>query len=116
MPAQFQGLFSPLALRSVTGVTLANPALFYTIGAPLERPVRIIKFDNLTDQNVFISMNGVQAWTVVPAGAFLLLDCSTNKTAVEDFFVSENSQFWANAAVAPTMGSVYLTAIGSRDS
>ena len=115
MPAQFQGLFSPLALRSVTGVTLANPVLFYEIGDPLERPARIIKIDNLTNENVFISMNGVQAWTVVPAGGFLLLDCSTNKTSVEDFFVSEGAQFWANAAVAPTSGSVYLTAIGSRD-
>jgi hypothetical protein len=115
MAVQFQGLFSPLALRSVTGVTLANPALFYEIGDPLERPARIIKIDNLTDKDVFISMNSVQAWTVVPAGGFILLDLSTNKTSVENFMVPEGAQFWANAASAPTSGSVYVTAIGSRD-
>ena len=115
MAVQFQGLFSPMELRSVTGPTLANPALFYTIGAPLERPARVLKWDNLTDQNVFISVNGVQAFTIIPSGAFFLLDLSTNKTAVEDFFCSEGTQFWANAAVAPLTGSVYLTAIGSKD-
>lgn len=114
MAVAYQGLFSPMALRSVTGATLVNPGLFYEIGAALERPARILKFDNLTNQTVFISFNGVQAFTVIPSGGFLLLDVSTNKTAVEDFMVTEGAQFWANSAVAGT-GSVYLTAIGSRD-
>lgn len=115
MAVQFQGLFSPLALRSVTGVTLANPLLFYAIGDPLERPARIIKIDNTCNEDVFISMNAVQPWCIIPGGSFLLLDLSTNDTSVEGFMIAEGAQFWAQALVAPTEGSVYVTAIGSRD-
>lgn len=115
MSVEFQGVFSPLALRSVTGVTLANPALFYKIGDPLERPARLLKFDNLTNQDVFLSMNGVDAFTVIPAGGFFLPDVATNSTQAANFLVAEGTQFWANAAVAPASGSVYVTAIGSRD-
>ncbi len=105
--------FSPLTLRSVTGVTLANPALFYAIGVPLEAECRIIKFDNLTNVDVFISRNGVTAFTIIPTGGFLLLDITANKSNLQGLFIEKGAQFWANAAVAPTSGSVYVSAFTS---
>lgn len=105
--------FFPLPLRSVTGVTLANPALWYPIGNPLERPCRIVKFDNLTDQDVTVSFNGVDAFTILPSGGFMLLDITSNKSNLVELVVEEQTQFYAQAASAPITGSVYVTAIAT---
>lgn len=116
MASPLSTLFYPLELRSVLGSALANPALYYEIGDPLELPCRIIKFDNLTNQTVFISMNGVIPFTVIPSGGFFLIDITANKSVQDELTVSKETQFWANASVVPTSGSVYVTAIAAASS
>lgn len=103
-----------LPLRSVAGTTLANPALWYEIGDELQASCRMVKFDNLTNRDVLISANGVEAFTILPTGGFLLLDITANKTNIDGLFVDQGQQFYAQASVAPTSGSVYITALSTR--
>lgn len=102
-----------LPLRSIAGAALVNPALYYEIGDPLEAEVRLLKFDNLTNREVFISVNGVDAWTVLPKRGFFVVDITANKSQIDGLYANEGTQFWANAGVVPTTGSVYITALSS---
>jgi len=104
----------PLPLRSVVGTTLVNTGLFYRIGNPLEKEGRIVKIDNLTDQTVFISCDGITQWTVIPSGGFFVIDIATNQSHSNGLFVDALTQFWAQPLVVPTQGSVYITVISSR--
>lgn len=106
--------FFPLALRSLTGTNIVAPGTYYAIGDELERECRLLKFDNLTDQNVLISSNGVDAWTIIPTGGFFVIDVTTNKSNLTELLVDKGTQFYATTpAVSPTSGSVYVTAISS---
>lgn len=114
MASNIQQRIRYLPLRSVLGTSLANPALWYEIGDALEDSCRLVKFDNLTNQNVLISANGVDAFTIIPTGGFLLLDITANKSNIDGLFVDAFTQYYAKAAVAPTSGSVYVTALSTR--
>lgn len=103
----------PLPLRSIVGSTINNPALYFKIGNPLEDQVRLIKFDNFTDKNIVISVDGQTDWTILGAGSFFLLDISTNQTGINGLFIDAGTQFWAKSASTPTTGSVYITSVSS---
>lgn len=103
----------PLALRSVLGTSMVTPGIFYRIGNPIEREGRIIKIDNLTDQHAFISLNGVDAFTIIPSGGFFVIDIATNDSNRNGLYCDALTQFWASTAVLPTTGSVYITTISS---
>ena len=105
----------PLPLRSILGSTINNPALFFKIGDPLEDQVRLIKFDNLTDKNIFISTSAASTgiFTIIAAGSFFLLDISTNQTGINGLFIDAGTQFYASSASTPSTGSLYITSISS---
>ncbi len=104
----------PLPIRSVLGTSLVDVGLFYRIGNRLEKEGRIIKIDNLTNESVFISIDGTTAFTIIPSGGFFVIDIATNQSHSNGLFVDALTQFWAQPLVTPTEGSVYITAISSR--
>jgi len=77
-------------------------------GAEITHTVRAFKIVNLTDGNMFISLDGKNNQIYVPAGSFTLYDISSNRQVVQNFTLQSLSQFYIAYDTAPTMNSVYL--------
>lgn len=72
---------------------------FQAFSAALSFPAAIIIFDNQSDQDVSISVDGTNTWRTFEAGDALVLDCTTNKTdQANDLKVSEGTLFYASSA------------------
>lgn len=57
-----------------------------------------------------ISFDGAVDHVVIAAKSFLLLDCTTNKSNPEGFFVTTGTIIYAKELTgAPTLGSIYVT-------
>lgn len=83
------------------------------IGAAFANPVRMLMIDNLTDQNVIISFDGINDHTIVAAHSGKVLDYASNKMAPADHLeqaVGERVYVKA-VSVLPTLGSVYVSVI-----
>ena len=93
----------------------AITAAYAAVGAALDSPVRIFCLSNLTNQDVYFSIDGVTDQFIVPAGSFKLIDVSTNRTTIENFFLQQGVVFYARTVgvVNPTSGSVYIDIIRS---
>jgi hypothetical protein len=99
----------PEALRSVSYLLIST--LYTNIGSPLSNAARIIQLQNTTDVNVFISWDGVNDHQYLPAGSFVLLDVTANKSVSQQaWFVGARTQFYAKVdSGMPTQGSIFLT-------
>lgn len=99
-------LAEPLRSLAFGGITAA----YAPIGSALAHPERIIKLYNGTDQDLFISFDGVSDNDILPTKAFLLIDVCANKTKDDGFYLGQDTVIWARqAAGAPSTGSVYIT-------
>lgn len=105
--------WQPLPLRFIAGTDLVDPGLYYRIGASTEQEGRLVKIDNLTDVNVFMSLNGVWPFTVIPANANFVLDITTNEANGSGLFVDAGTQFWVAADTTPTTGYIYVSVLSS---
>jgi len=87
---------------------------FTAVGAALGSPARIICINNLTDQTLAFSVDGANDQFVLPSASFKLLDISTNRTTIENFFLSEGTFFYVrHLGAAPTVGAVYVEIVRS---
>lgn len=94
------------ARRSVTAAALAAPLI--AVGGPFTVQPRIIKFVNDTDQNVDVSVIGLAGNEVdiIPAYSMAVYDLTANTSHQAGYLVfNEGTQIYANAPVAPTVGS-----------
>ena len=84
-------------------------AAYAVVGAVLAGPVRLICFNNLTNQNLYFSDDGVNDKVIIPLGTGKVFDISTNRTRQENFFLKEGDFCYIrHLGVAPTSGSVYI--------
>ena len=84
-------------------------AAYSAVGVALTDPCRIFCLTNLTDADVFFSVDGVTDHFIVPSNSFKLIDVSANKIRDEGFFLPEGTVFYVvRVAGAPTTGSVYI--------
>jgi len=84
-------------------------AAYAAVGGAVATAARIVILNNLTDQTLWISADGVNDQFILPAGGFKLIDVSANRTTVENYFIPEGTVFYVrHAGVAPTSGSVYV--------
>lgn len=88
------------------------------IGSPASFPIRIIKFTNQTNADLYISDDGTTDCDIVPAGGFVLYDFGSNKSNMSgslDF--PRYTRFYARTATGsnPTSGTLYLSIIYAYD-
>lgn len=85
-------------------------AAYMGIGTAFTAPIRIIFIQNLTDALLQFSFNGVDDNFPLPAGGFLLLDVTANKTnQASGFFIAEGDRIYVKEVGTPTTGAVYVS-------
>jgi len=90
-----------LAFGSISGT-------YAGIGTPLAEPSRIYYLVNQTDVLLTFSWDGINDHFVVPAGSYILIDVTSNRTNVGGAFaVAANTRTYVKGS--PGSGSVYLS-------
>lgn len=106
---------SKLAIRLLAetvrslGFASIGPA-YMGIGTVFTNPIRMIFVQNLTDQTLMFSFDGVNDHFPLPTNGFLLLDITSNKTIVDGFFIGENTRIYVREIGNPISGTVWVTA------
>jgi hypothetical protein len=95
--------------------TLAFGAIgvnYAAVGAAVTDPIRILKFDNLTDVDLLVSIDGTTDHFVIPTTGFIVLDVCANKVRDDGFFIKDGTIFYVKRlGAAPSTGSLYITVI-----
>lgn len=84
-------------------------AVYAGVGTSFENPVRMLFLQNLTDSQLMFSDDGVIDKITLPAGGFVMVDGTANKTKDQGLFFGEGTRIYVKEVVAPSSGSVYLT-------
>ncbi len=84
-------------------------AAYAGLGTAMSRPIRMMVLQNLTDETVWISFDGVNDHMPLAALGYIILDITANKTREDGFFLSEGQRLYVKRLGTPTSGSVYLT-------
>jgi len=85
---------------------------YAAVGAALADPARIFIFTNLTDADIYFSIDGVTNHFIVPSNSFKLIDVTANKVREDGFFLAEGVVLYAKrVAGAPTTGNIYIEVI-----
>lgn len=83
---------------------------FIGIGTSLDNPARLILIQNLTDQTLMFSFDGIDDHFPLVRKSGLFEDIAANKTISTGFFLAEGERLYVRYIdVAPTVGAVYLT-------
>ena len=85
-------------------------AAYAAVGTALSNPIRIFFLQNLTDESLMFSFDGVTDHIPLPAGGFLLIDVTANKSLAQGFFIAEGERLYVKEIVTPTTGAVYISA------
>lgn len=92
-----------LAFGSISGT-------YAGIGTSFSHPIRILFVQNLTDQTLMFSFDGVNDHFPLPEMGFLLLDVTANKSVSQGFFIQEGQRLYVkDIGVNPTAGAVYVS-------
>lgn len=92
-----------LAFGSITGA-------FVAVGTPLEHPIRMLFLKNLTDETIEFSVDGINAFDVLPLSSAQVEDYCSNKVTEDGAFLSRGTKIYArHLGVAPTVGGVYVS-------
>jgi len=84
-------------------------AAYMGVGTAVDAPARIIFIQNLTDEDLMFSLDGINDHFPLPTQGYILLDVSANKTTEAGFFLAENQRLYVKEIGNPTAGSVYFT-------
>ena len=98
-------------LRSINGSSIS--ADYQGVGTPFANPVRILKVTNLSDEDVFVSLNGIDDHDVVAANGFFLYDYCTNRSSVGGLLEQpQGDRIYVKAIGSlPTTGALYVTVV-----
>ena len=86
-------------------------AVGYTgVGTAVDHPIRQFLIQNLTDQLLMFSFDGVNDHFPIPAGGFFLDDISSNRSqSVQGWYLAHGTRLYVKEIGTPTMGSVYFS-------
>lgn len=90
-------------------------AAYAGVGTTLSRPCRIFMVQNLTDENLMFSFDGINDHFPLASWGYLLLDITSNKTLNQGYFLAEGTRLYVKQIGAPTEGSVYFTTFYGAD-
>ena len=89
-------------------------AAYMGVGTAISHPARMVLIQNLTDQNVLFSIDGVNDHFPMSAYSALVLDVATNKTITDGFFFEKGTRFYVKQTTgAASSGAVYIEIIRS---
>ena len=93
-----------LAFGSISGT-------YAGIGTAFVNPCRILLVQNLTDETMLFSFDGVNDHFVLPAEGFVLIDVESNKTTTGGALnIPVGTRIYAkDAGTPPTTGAVYVS-------
>ena len=83
---------------------------FVAMGAAMPEPIRILKVNNTTDSDIYISFDGVTAHDVIVASTAMVIDVTTNKSIEQGMFLATGTIVYVEYVSSPTYGTVYLSA------
>ncbi len=84
---------------------------FVAMGDAMPEPIRILKVNNTTDSDIYISFDGVTAHDVIVASTAMVIDVTTNKSIEQGMFLSTGTVVYVEyVSTVPTYGTVYLSA------
>lgn len=98
----------PEELRSLAAGAIG--AAYMGVGTAFAHPIRIIMIQNLTDETVLFSFDGILDHVILPSNGFILLDVTSNSAISQGFYISEGTRIYAKQSGVPTTGAVYISA------
>lgn len=101
----------PDILRSIDSAVFSGA--FLPVGTPLQFPVRLIKFVNLSNVNVLISWDGVNNHEILPLGTAFTIDGSANRESSSNVWeIQSGTQFYVQGS--PGTGFIYISCYYGR--
>ena len=105
-----QALNGRFAYEPVRTLAAASVAANYTaIGGPLLNPARQFFIQNLTDQTVMISFDGISDAFPLPASGNIIEDIAANYTHQTNWSMAQGTTVYVKRIGTPTTGSVYVS-------
>ncbi len=107
--------FTAEAIRHILGSSVI--AGFYTaIGTPLEHPARQFLVQNLTDQRLGFSFDGITDHFVLPPQSFFLDDVTSNAALSKGFMLAKGQSLYVKRLTIPApTGDVYFSVFYAED-
>ena len=102
--------FETLRRLGFASIDLVN---YTAVGAAFDNPVRILKIANHTNQDLIVSLDGVNDNDIVAGRGYFLYDFSANRASQAGFLElpAGNRVYVRGDAVLPTTGEVFATVL-----
>jgi len=86
-------------------------AAYMGIGTAFDKPIRLIILQNLTDEVIWLSFDGIEDHIPLASISYIILDVTANKATEEGWFIGEGTRVYAKKlSGAPSSGAVYVSA------
>ncbi len=97
--------FDPVREKIATDITNS----YTTLGVPLVDHVRLIDFNNSTDQEIYVSFDGIDDHLRMAHNSFKLFDLSANKIRDDGLFLASGTQIFIKFVSTTTVnGTVWV--------
>jgi hypothetical protein len=85
---------------------------YAAVGTPMTDHVRILSLNNGCDEDLYVSLDGVNDHFRLPKNSFALLDLSSNKIREDGLFLSIGTQIYVKEVSASvSTGAFWLTVV-----
>ena len=100
--------FTAIPVQTVAYSSITSS--FVAAGSAMPSSIRILKINNTTDADIYISYDGSTIHDAIPASSGMVLDFTTNKTIPDGAFLAQGTIIYIKYVSAPTSGNVYISA------
>jgi len=107
MSQALNGRFAYEPVRTIAAASVG--ASYSAIGGPLLNPARQFFIQNLTDQTVMISFDGINDAFPLPSNGNIIDDIAANYTHQSNWFMAQGTTVYVKRIGTPTTGSVYVS-------
>jgi len=98
------------ALRTIAFGSITSS--YAAVGSATAAPIHLIAFNNATNQNLLVSLDGSTDHFRVVANGFKLLDLTTNRVRDDGLFIPTGTVFYVkDEGSAATSGNFWIEAI-----
>jgi hypothetical protein len=97
----------PETVRTLAGTSVV--AGYTAVGTEFLEPSRILILQNLSDEAVMFSFDGVNDHIAVPGPGSFVLDITSNKGVAGALFVAQGTIIYVKRIGTPTTGSIYVS-------
>lgn len=82
---------------------------YTAVGSALANPARLIILNNLTDEELMFSFDGVNDHVALAGPGSFVLDITSNKGVAGALFLAQGTTIYVKEIGNPTTGSVYIS-------